>query len=917
MLPRCLLSTISALVLLCSSGSLSAATYTLQILPEVTKITAGSSVKLVAQDFPVNIVTSQGWMDSQGHWSLDRIVPGVTLSISDLTPDKKPRVRVDISPSVPIGTIFNVYFDAAPTFAMGTAYPEQYGKATIDVSDQSCPEGTTVIRNIGKVLKKGKMADVNLITCGTKENEIQLTPQLTYVQPSWYTLGLSSVLFTVKGLQYGDAMNATWSVVGNGYVASNRGLVNNHNAVNLVFVTTAAQPGEVIHVYVDFPKVARLAGYRGHARIIVGPPVECKTDASGNRLVESTTSPHACIPANIPTATSQISYCSANLGITSCANTCVSSSGGLLPVDSQGNCPYGQQAQNINCNFLNPPNVQPNDITQHAYQCFGPGASNCGPGSIVSTFYPLGFIGLTPTGPVPSFDQGNEKDNQWGNWGLAKVVSGSVTLTAHAFGQGDVTHVYYFREPVPGEATSTLLGEGTKYLGYSSPFSTLDFLLQPDNNIYRQVIGLPEANNYYSASFQAGSWPNSDGSLGSTGAGQWIVSAVAVDSQGNRSKIAQITVVGNQYTFNYGGSIQNRGISDLITFSNGLVQMHRGDGAGNFTRVQANVGAASVFARGDFQLLGRQGLFAYNVLSGSASITTNNADGTATPMFIYGLAAGYTQAVAGDWNGDGLDDLALYNASTGQLTIGYANGETPDYSGFDWYSQTIMTGGSQLLTGDYTGTQVGGLFLYRSSDGASQMLVSNLNGTFTGTAYSLQSGAMLATGDINGDFKDDIYAYSPTYGAAAGLMSTAGSTYTWFASANLPASGTQVLLGDMNNDGKADLVFVHGSTSSQSYNSYIVMGMGDGQYASTVINTGNCNASSTTCSSNNFFGNVVLGDFNGDGRTDVFSAPYGQGYGYTYLASGFFGNQYYNYWAQGSLAFYGNLPTSATLIPVK
>jgi len=139
--------------------------------------------------------------------------------------------------------------------------------------------------------------------------------------------------------------------------------------------------------------------------------------------------------------------------------------------------------------------------------------------------------------------------------------------------------------------------------------------------------------------------------------------------------------------------------------------------------------------------------------------------------------------------------------------------------------------------------------------------MNNGNGTFAaGVNYTTGTHPnSVAIGDLNGDGKADIVAANYGSGNISVFMNNGNGTFpatgTTYATATDPVS---TVISDMNGDGKADIV-VANETDTIS----ILMSNGGGGFTTTSYPTGHWPLS------------LAVGDLNGDGKPDMATANYG------------------------------------------
>ncbi|MFJ2433567.1 FG-GAP-like repeat-containing protein [Streptomyces anulatus] len=260
---------------------------------------------------------------------------------------------------------------------------------------------------------------------------------------------------------------------------------------------------------------------------------------------------------------------------------------------------------------------------------------------------------------------------------------------------------------------------------------------------------------------------------------------------------------------------------------------------------------------------------------------------------------GESQVASGDFNGDGKEDIAAFydngpstaGSNRSSLFAFYSNGtgfaepkrvwSTP--GGFTWSK-------SQLTAGDFTGDGKDDLaVLYDSGSSDTGAVTSLYTFTSTGTGFSSPkqtwttpggftwSKSKVTSGDYNGDGKDDVAVFYDSGSSDTGQVSSlytfnstgtgfANPRKTWTTTGGFTWAAGQVTSGDYDKDGKDDIaVYYNGGKSA------------DGKFVSSLYTfssngTAFDNPRKTWTSSGSFNWNaskLTSGDYSGDGRDDI------------------------------------------------
>jgi len=278
---------------------------------------------------------------------------------------------------------------------------------------------------------------------------------------------------------------------------------------------------------------------------------------------------------------------------------------------------------------------------------------------------------------------------------------------------------------------------------------------------------------------------------------------------------------------------------------------------------------------------------------------TNNSDNTISLLVANGTNGSYrafstvslpgvfpTGIVAGDFNSDGILDLAVVNTcgaqtpcfpqaaplGPGTVTILLGNGDG-----------TFSVSPAQLVTGnipyaiaaaDLNGDGILDLVVANSTSNTLSVFLGNGDGTFTPATASPSTGSgpmALAIGDFNNDGFLDIAVANSSDNTVSILLnqncpSVAPAACTFAAAPVSPQAGGGPLAiapGDLNADGFLDLVVADASANMVT----VLLGNGTGAFTAVVPPQ-----NSPTFSTGTAPDGVVLADFNQDGRLDIIAS---------------------------------------------
>ena len=219
-----------------------------------------------------------------------------------------------------------------------------------------------------------------------------------------------------------------------------------------------------------------------------------------------------------------------------------------------------------------------------------------------------------------------------------------------------------------------------------------------------------------------------------------------------------------------------------------------------------------VNATGDFNNDKNADLLLYNTITGDIRMVW--LDGSTilsdTVVMTVNPASGIVPLGTGDFDGDGITEIILHDASTGLVVFIILDGSTV-LSEVRPINQIDVAGGWTINnTGDFDGDGDTDFLLYNTTNGNIMIMEMEDNGVtgFTGVMVldPATGWEVKDTGDFNGDGKTDLMILNAATNVIAVILLDGATIDSTFPLTGPPSHWEVVNVGQYNNDGEADLL---------------------------------------------------------------------------------------------------------------
>jgi hypothetical protein len=316
------------------------------------------------------------------------------------------------------------------------------------------------------------------------------------------------------------------------------------------------------------------------------------------------------------------------------------------------------------------------------------------------------------------------------------------------------------------------------------------------------------------------------------------------------------------------GDFDSDGFLDLALLETNRLEVFKGSGNGLFTLMTTLTTGSSFVALAavDLRGIGRKDLVAMNSSSNFARVFRSRGDGTFETLADFTIAgSGRPKAIVfGDYDRDGRLDMAIAKTTSNTVAIAYGDGMGAFRATLNTYSIGSGTGPSSIASGDLNGDFILDLAVANLDNGSFSILIGNSNGTFQAPANYAFDGISLngiQIGYFNSDNLPDLALLDIGQNQLSILSGLGNGTFDWVSPRNIGTVDlpTGLASADFDSDGKLDLITI--SSSTNEYKIYL------GTRLSTSF-TG-LTSVSLTANPNAIGNGIVVGDFNNDRKADI------------------------------------------------
>jgi len=307
-----------------------------------------------------------------------------------------------------------------------------------------------------------------------------------------------------------------------------------------------------------------------------------------------------------------------------------------------------------------------------------------------------------------------------------------------------------------------------------------------------------------------------------------VLSAMALGSTAFAARFPTTHVVADIAV----GDMNGDGFADIVTCGTAddraSVNVLLGNGDGTFQRpAQAAVGNAPAgVILGDFNLDGLLDVATADSGTANISVLLGNGDGTLQPRQRISVGAMPNALASTDFDDDGIPDFAVAVPSGFVVVLGDGSGGSRLENSIITIPTTIPSTAG-ITVGDYDGDGNKDV-LFGNIGVGTNLYFGNGDGTFRPPTFGIPLVKPLLI-DIDGDGKDDVAGLDDIFSNNFDILLSLGTTFQQKFGMQFMGDVDDITAGDFNNDGNIDLaITVEKIPQGKPDLLYTILGNGDG-----------------------------------------------------------------------------------------